>query len=148
MHKWIFNPKAKILLHKLFCKFTKKVRISISLLMLNKITTHQFSQSNWIRYLHQLLAVLPRNSEVSEFHRNCLKPSHPGFSSGLIANWYCAGPLESFALSLLAIFISFGCWRWNSRDQFGAQPTFSWRINRNRDFEIVTFKNAFAVADF
>ena len=36
--------------------------------------------------MNQLLPVLPRNSEVSEFHRNCLKPSHPGFSSGFIKN--------------------------------------------------------------
>ena len=43
-------------------------------------------------YLHQLLAVLPRNSDVSEFHRNILNPSHPERSSGLIANWYPAGP--------------------------------------------------------
>ena len=42
--------------------------------------------------LHQLLAVLPRNSDVSEFHRNILNPSHPERSSGLIANWYPAGP--------------------------------------------------------
>ena len=43
-------------------------------------------------YLHQLLAVLPRNSDVSEFHRKILNPSHPERSSGLIANWYPAGP--------------------------------------------------------
>lgn len=37
--------------------------------------------------LRQLQPVLPRNSDVSEFQRNCLKPSHPGFSSGFWANW-------------------------------------------------------------
>ena len=47
-------------------------------------------------YLHQLMPVLPRNSEVSVFQMNSLNPSHPGFSTGLIANWYWTPPAGAF----------------------------------------------------